>query len=166
MLQALRLRTADSGIAIRLANETDVSHIVEIINGAFRSDYAFLASDRTSARELLQRIQAGVVFVALEGERIVGAVDVEMTSTSGSFAMLAVHPKFRRSGIGRALRETAEEYCRDHGCRDMQITTAATLAGLIASYERAGYEVVGAEQQPSHPQFSTTFAMVRMVKRF
>jgi GNAT superfamily N-acetyltransferase len=102
-------------------------------------------------------------FVAEEG-RIVGTVYVRITGPTRYFGMLAVDPTLLRSGIRRALREHAEEFCRQHGCTEMTLTTGDFRTELLPYYRRAGYKIVSIE--PGTPEWSmrNEFRIVHMAK--
>ncbi len=54
-----------------------------------------------------------------------------------------VVPGQRRNGIGRALFQAAERWCRRHGCREMASDTWADHRASIAAHAALGYEIEG-----------------------
>ena len=52
----------------------------------------------------------------------------------------------RRQGIGWALLETTESFCREQGYRQIRLTTVTLLQPAIAMYRRYGYQLTGEEQ--------------------
>src|SRR5689334_17417380 len=95
---------------IRPADQPDVVQLAAVINAAFEVERPMrLQGDRTSPQKVRELMIAGnTFFVAEEEDRIIGAVLVRITGTTGYFGMLAVDPHLQRGGIGRALREHAE----------------------------------------------------------
>lgn len=122
-------------------------------------------SERTSERDIRELMQSVTFFVAEQDGRIVGAVLARVNGTRGYFGMLSVADGMRRTGIGRALREHAEQFCRQNGCTEMTLTTATFRTKLIPYYERAGYRVTAIEPGPAEWGFIKPFEMVRMAKR-
>ena len=57
--------------------------------------------------------------------------------------LLAVEPKSRRSGIGRALVKWLEKSCRTAGIRSIRLEVRASNADARAFYENLGYRLVG-----------------------
>ncbi len=53
-----------------------------------------------------------------------------------------VDPDWRRSGLGRALAERAEEWARAAGCREMASDTNPSYPHSPAAHEALGYEEV------------------------
>ena len=73
-------------------------------------------TSRTVAAEVEALIGTGEIAVAVDGERIVGCVRVQLlTGGAGEFGMLAVDPSQRREGLGGALVGFAEQWCCDNG---------------------------------------------------
>ena len=102
--------------------------------------------------------------MAGDGNRIIGAVYVRITGNTGYFGMLAVAPSSQRSGTGRGLREAAEDYCREHGCTVMTVTTGEFRQELLKYYARFGYQVTGIEPAPEASPFSRPVNVVSMAK--
>ena len=46
-------------------------------------------------------------------------------------------------GIDEQIRRAGEEFCREHGCRVVEGVTPSCKEELTASYQRAGYRIVG-----------------------
>jgi|SRR5215472_16421095 len=151
---------------IRIATPPDVDEIAKVVNAAFEVERPMRGQgDRTSAQNVKQLMEGGdVFFVAEDGGRVIGAVYVRVSGTKGYFGMLSVDPGQQRSGIGRALRERAEEFCLQHGCTEMTLSTGDFRTELLPYYERAGYKVVSVEPGPKEWSFSQNFQVVHMAK--
>lgn len=151
---------------IRVAGPEEAAPIARIVNAAFEVERPYrLHGERTSAENVRQLMMDGkTFFVAEEGGRILGAVFVRITGHSGYFGMLSVDPALQRGGIGRALREHAEEFCRQKGCSEMTLTTGDFRTELVPYYTRAGYRVVGTEPGPAEWSMRSGFRVVHMAK--
>ena len=151
---------------IRVAGSEEADPIARIVNAAFEVERPFrLHGERTSQENVRQLMRDGrTFFVAEEDGRIVGAVFVRITGTTGYFGMLSVDPALQRSGIGRALREHAEEFCKQHGCSEMTLTTGEFRTELVPYYTRAGYKIVGTEPGPAEWSMRSGFRIVHMAK--
>lgn len=57
--------------------------------------------------------------------------------------LLAVAPKSRRSGIGRALVQWLEKSCRTAGIQNIRLEVRASNTTAISFYENLGYRLVG-----------------------
>jgi GNAT superfamily N-acetyltransferase len=149
---------------IRRAEAGDVSGIVEVVNAAFSIESEFRAGDRTSVADVARLVQSDTFLVALEEERIAGAVMVKVNGEVGYFGMLAVAPGMQRSGIGRALLEAAEDHGRRHGCTRMTLKTGSIRPELLTYYANKGYRADRTEPAPQGAPFLKPFDIVWMSK--
>jgi len=151
---------------IRVATVDEADQIARIVNAAFEIERPFrLGNERTSAENVRKLILEGsTFFVAEDAGRIVGAVFIRITGHTGYFGMLSVDPAQQRSGIGRALREYAEEFCKQHGCLEMTLTTGDFRTELLPYYSRAGYRIVSTEPGPVEWSMRKDFRIVHMTK--
>ena len=94
------------------------------------------------SREQFEAQLAGDLQVVLgvrDGARLVGVVVTTHDGRKGWINRLAVHPDYRRHGLGRRLIEGAEQVLHDQG---MSIIAALIEDGNTASltlFEQAGY---------------------------
>ncbi len=151
---------------IRVGVPEEADPIARIVNAAFEVERPFrLNSERTSPENVRQLMLDGrTFFVAEENGRMVGTVFVRITGQTGYFGMLSVDPPWQRSGSGRALRKHAEEFCKQHGCSEMTLTTGDFRTELVPYYTRAGYRVVGTEPGPAEWSMRSGFRIVHMAK--
>lgn len=152
--------------AIRLAASDEADQVARIINAAFHVERPFrLRGERTSTEDVRRLMLDGnSFFVAEQGGQILGTVYVRITGHTGYFGMLAVDPTLQRSGIGRALREHTEAFCKQHGCSEMTLTTGDFRTELLPYYSRAGYRVVSTEPGPAEWSMRNEFRIVHMAK--
>ena len=86
------------------------------------------------------------VFVALDGNRVVGLASVhvmpilERDDPTARITAMVVEEAARRSGVGRALLERMEDVARAEGCGRIYLTTRYEREGAIAFYRRMGFE--------------------------
>lgn len=149
---------------IRDANETDADDIVAVVNAAFQVESKFRAARRTSAAEILPLMQRGTFLVAIRENLIAGAVLVRINGTTGYFGMLAVWPELQRLGIGRALLEAAEDYCRTRICTEITLSTGSFRQELVERYQKLGYKITSIEPSPPEGPFTKAVEIVKMAK--
>jgi predicted N-acetyltransferase YhbS len=151
---------------IRFAAVEEADEIAKLINAAFEVERPFRSGgERTTADNVRELMLAGnSFFVAEQSSRIEGTVFVRITGQTGYFGMLAVDPALQRSGIGHALREHAEQFCKQHGCTEMTLTTGDFRTELLPYYTRAGYRIVSTEPGPAEWSMRNEFRIVHMVK--
>jgi ribosomal protein S18 acetylase RimI-like enzyme len=103
------------------------------------------------------RAQRTTVLVAVEGDRILGTVTLELDrrveeerqdhleaqrlpAHECHIRMLAVAPVAQRRGIGRALMEECMRIARENGKTMMTLNTAARMEAARRMYEAMGFE--------------------------
>jgi ribosomal protein S18 acetylase RimI-like enzyme len=139
-------------ISIRAATRRDLPQMVSVINSAFAVE-TFLEGDRTDLSQLAELMEKGMFLLAHDRSgTLIASIYVETRGDRGYFGMLAVDPACQGKGIGRAMVEAAEEYCRKRKCRDMDLTVLSLRPGLPPLYRRLGYAETGTEEfRPSRP---------------
>ena len=156
-------RNADA-IALRPATAVDVDAVTAVVNAAYRVERFFVDGDRTDADEVRSLLATGSFLVADEG-RIVGSVYVEIRGARGYFALLAVAPERKGSGLGRRLVAAAEDYCRAAGCTDVDIEIVNLRAELPRFYHSLGYAETGTAPFPEDTPTKQPCHFVTMSKR-
>lgn len=95
------------------------------------------------ARKLRVNPEWFLVAVTVAGE-IVGSVMAGYEGHRGWINYLAVTPTHRRSGLGRALMEAAEQRLRAAGCPKINLQVRPENGGAIEFYRKIGFNVEGA----------------------
>jgi GNAT superfamily N-acetyltransferase len=105
-----------------------------------------LAED--SAQALDDYIDRGRVLMALDGDRIVGHVQITEAARAGELEIrnMAVDPPVQRRGVGRALVEAAAELARAEGRTVLVVATAAADVGALRFYQRVGFRMRSIER--------------------
>jgi len=133
----------------RFASEADIDALVPLINTAFDVEKFFKIGERTDAADIAEHLKSGRFLLLEDQARIAGAVYIELRGDRGYFGMLSVDPARQRSGIGRRLITAAEEFCREQGCRFMDISIVDLRTELPPLYEKFGYRITGTAQFPA-----------------
>lgn len=103
-----------------------------------------------SLRLLLGERAMGLV--ALEGERVLGYVGMMCVLDEGQITNVAVHPDFRRHGIGRALMDALEEYSRQNGIIYLSLEVRESNHAARSLYVGCGWNECGLRRGfYSHP---------------
>jgi ribosomal protein S18 acetylase RimI-like enzyme len=110
-----------------------------------------LAED--SEAELDAYIDAGRVLVALDGETIVGHLQLTETGdpSQAEVKNTAVDPSHQRRGIGRALMEAAIDLARGEQRSTLVVATAAADIGNLRFYQRLGFRMRSIERDAFTP---------------
>jgi GNAT superfamily N-acetyltransferase len=137
---------------IRRANPSDLPDIIRVTNAAFSVE-TFIEGTRTDDKRIGEMLHDGEFLVAVdETDRIRASVYVEQSGSRGYFGMLAVDPKRQGKGLGHAMIDAAEQWCRDRGCKQIDITVLNLRPELLPLYRHLGYIEAGTEDfHPSRP---------------
>jgi ribosomal protein S18 acetylase RimI-like enzyme len=152
---------------IRRATADDAWSIASVLHASFveyESSYtaeAFAAT--TPTREQVQhRMSEGPIWVALQGDTIVGAVSVVLKSDTVYIRGMAILPTARGQRIGTLLLQQVEAYASGHGYRRLFLSTTPFLTRAIRLYEHRGFQ---RSDEGPHDLFGTPlFTMVKTLK--
>lgn len=142
-LDADAFRAAIPGLAALTVDAVDGGSGVNFLAGATEAETGAWWAARTA------RVEDGVitVFVALDGERIVGSTLIERSTNPNSphraeIGKVIVMRTHRRRGIGAALMRAAEERARSEGRWLLLLDTAAG-SDAEAMYQALGWTAFG-----------------------
>lgn len=124
-------------ITFELMNESHVDAIAEIEKMCFSDPW----SANSIASELNNRLS--LWFVALEEERVVGYVGSQTVLGAADMMNLAVHPNYRRLGVGRGLVNALVTALSQNGAFCLLLEVRESNLPAIKLYEELGFMVVG-----------------------
>ena len=112
---------------------------------------------------LAAAIARGDVYLALDGEEIVGVAATERRDSGIYIDRLGVVPTRQGTGLGSFMLQRVEEIARASGLKELSLETAEMAEGNIRLYRRHGFEIVR-RGPPAHGMDAHT--RVFMVKAF
>ncbi|AHI63280.1 GNAT family acetyltransferase [Burkholderia thailandensis] len=129
------------GVAIRPFERGDTDAVLAVWRDAFPSYSDASAPHRDPRRsiELKLATQPELFFVAIAGGRVVGTVMAGYDGHRGWLYSLAVEPRARRFGIGRALLAHAEAALAARGCPKVNLQVLPGNDDACRFYEALGY---------------------------
>ena len=86
-------------------------------------------------------IQPELLFVAVADDQIIGSAMSGFDGHRGWVYYVAVHPEYRRRGIGTALMKKVESAMIDMGCLKLNLQIRADNEHVKLFYESLGYDV-------------------------
>lgn len=159
-------------LTFRTAMLSDGEEVGRVIRAAF-TPYVhalgreFPADESAQFAEELERfvaeVERGDVYVALDDERIVGAVRTKPQEKDLNIYQIAVDPARQGTGIGSWLLQRIDEVARARGLGGLSLETAEMAVANIRLYQRHGFEIVS-RAPPDHGLDPHT--RVYMVKSF
>ena len=124
-------------IEIKKMTEAHVTQIAQIEKLCFSDPW----SEKSVASELNNRLSLWLV--ALDGDTVAGYVGSQSVLDEADMMNIAVHPDYRRQGIGRDLVLALADALKEKGIRGLMLEVRASNAPAIALYEQLGFRQVG-----------------------
>jgi N-acetylglutamate synthase-like GNAT family acetyltransferase len=149
---------------IRSAQEQDAEALVQLINQAFLVERFFLDSDRIDLEQVRKFLKLGFFLIAEENDQPVACIYIEVRESRGYFGLLSVEPSRQRSGLGKRLIATAEEYCREAGCAFMDLQIVDLRTELPPFYQKLGYIEEGTAPFPADVATKLPCHFIKMSK--
>ena len=119
-------------------NENHVAQVAELEKICFGSA---AWSEKSVASELTNAL--ALWLVALDGDRVAGYVGSQTVCGETDMMNVAVHPDFRRQGIGEKLVEQLVAELKAIGSHALMLEVRASNAPAIGLYEKMGFQQVG-----------------------
>jgi len=143
---------------ITKATTEDAPALDTLVNSAYRGESSrqgwtteadLLDGTRTDAAAITELIQTPgtIVLKYMEGQEILGCVELRMLYGKLYLGMLTVRPHLQGKGIGKKLLNAAEEEARKQMCTSIFMTVISVRQELIDWYVRHGYQSTG-ERKP------------------
>ena len=98
-------------------------------------------SERSIASELEN--QLSLWLVALDGDVVTGYIGSQSVMGESDMMNVAVHPDYRRQGIGEELVTRLAEVLKEKGNQCLTLEVRASNEPAIALYEKLGFTQVG-----------------------
>lgn len=147
---------SDGGLVIREARPDEYPEAGRVTAEAYR-EFARDGDDGwrgylEAIADVEERADRTTVFVALDGERIVGSATLELFDRvereddptlhpeEAHIRMLGVHPSVRRGGVARALMRACCDRARAEGKTFMTLHTTRRMVAAQRMYESFGFE--------------------------
>ena len=124
-------------MTIEIMEQSHVTGIADIEKLCFHDPW----SENSIAGELGNDL--ALWLVALEGDAVVGYVGSQTVLGWTDMMNVAVHPDYRRKGVGEALIRMLMQMLRERKCECLTLEVRASNAGAIALYEKLGFQEVG-----------------------
>ena len=131
-------------MTISLMNETHVAQIAALESLCFHDPW----SENSIASELGNKLSLWLV--ALEGECVIGYVGSQTVLGWTDMMNVAVHPDFRRCGVGRMLIEELIRRLKEQGSECLTLEVRASNESAKALYFGLGFTEVGRRKNYYH----------------
>jgi RimJ/RimL family protein N-acetyltransferase len=127
--------------------ESVVSMFASFSDEAFRYDSPDILKDDAKLKEWTSQPNRDVVFVALDGDRMVGFAEIFAATGFrlkgiGTY-VIYIHQDYQNQGLGRQVTELVLEEARKRGFHRLTLGVVAEHKAAIRVYERAGFQHEG-----------------------
>jgi putative acetyltransferase len=159
---------ADEPIRIEPAAAADVEPVVRLIGRVF-DEYGFVFDPAAELPDLLAferhySAPRGAFFVARQDGRVVGSVGVErLPGATAELHRLYLDAGLRGRGLGRALIETALDWCRAGEIRHLTLWSDTRFDRAHSLYERMRFRQTGERELPGDVNQTREFRYDREV---
>lgn len=131
-------------LSVRRAAPEEANAIAQILRAAFlpyEAQYvpAAFAATTPTAEVIAQRWNEGPVWVATQGEPLIGTVAAVPNPHGLYVRSMAVLPTARGLGAGQRLLEQVESFAHEHNLPLLYLSTTPFLFNAIHLYERFGF---------------------------
>lgn len=128
----------------RQAAPSERDDVERVLRAAFAPYARALGRELSTAgfARLRAELEGGDIFVALDGDRIVGVVRTERRKDELYIDQIGVDPARQRAGLGSWLLVQIEDVARSRGTRGLSLYTAEMMVHLVQLYRRHGFEIV------------------------
>ena len=126
--------------SVRTAAPADAAKITSVINAAFRiAEGFFIDGNRITQTEVEELLGKGAFLLVETDDNLDGCVYVELRGERSYLGLLSVDPDRQHGGLGSLLMDAAENYCREHGSKFMDIVIVNVREELPPFYRKRGY---------------------------
>ncbi|NKB58958.1 MAG: GNAT family N-acetyltransferase [Alphaproteobacteria bacterium] len=133
------------GLRIRKAQLTDADALASCIDAAY-AQYAERISDMPPVSEgCAEEIAENLVWVAVEGNEIIGGLFLVSRDGFMKLANLAVHPDHSGKGLGGKLIALSEKAAKKRGYSEMRLNTHVAMPENVQFYSHLGWEELSRE---------------------
>lgn len=125
---------------LRRATPEDCPQLADCIDSAYSVYRARISELPDVSGGLVDEVSRHLVWVAEFENDIVGGIILAPQSDHLLLANVAVHPKSKGVGLGRALMELAETQCLELGLDELRLTTHIDMPENVELYRHLGWE--------------------------
>lgn len=122
---------------IERMNEGHVKQIAELEKRCFCDPW----SENSIASEVNNRLSYWLV--ATDEDKVIGYVGSQTVLGETDMMNIAVHPEYRKQGIGTALIRSLIDILESHGSHSLMLEVRVSNAPAISVYEKLGFGEVG-----------------------
>jgi GNAT superfamily N-acetyltransferase len=136
-------------VNFRIAQPDLAEEITALVNRAFLVEKFFIEEDRINLERVHHCFETGRFLVAEDEAGLAGCVYIKPQGERAYFGMLSVDPSRQGAGLGKQIVGAVEDYCREIGCRIIDLHIVNLRTELPPFYKKLGYIETGTEPFPA-----------------
>ena len=126
-------------ISYNIFSEKDIQGIFEISNLSFKLPWSM----ESIKSELSNPLAKYIVAKDIESNKILGFIGVWIILGEGDITNIAVHPEFRKLGIGEKLLTSMINLCESLDCNIINLEVRSSNLPAISLYKKLNFLEVG-----------------------
>ncbi|WP_394888077.1 ribosomal protein S18-alanine N-acetyltransferase [Clostridium butyricum] len=128
-------------VHVSIMDENDIDDVLEISNLSFSSPWSRLSYEQELNNSLAK------YFVAKIDNKVVGFIGTWIIVDESHITNVAVHPNYRKLGIGSKLIESMLSYCNKKNCTAYTLEVRESNKAAISVYEKHGFIIDGIRKE-------------------
>lgn len=120
-------------VTLSLMQKEDLNEVLEISSLSLKESWSLQAFNEELSNPLAKYI------IAKTPEKIVGFAGVWTIIDEGHITNIAVHPDFRKQGIGATLVKSLIEHCNTWGCLALTLEVRSSNIAAQNLYKKFGF---------------------------
>lgn len=124
-------------ITLSLMEECDLGDVLEVSSLSLKESW----SKESFKKELCNPLAK--YLVAKENDKVIGFAGVWTIVDEGHITNIAVHPDFRKKGIGSTLLSSLIEHCKNWGCPSLTLEVRASNTPAQQLYKKYNFKEEG-----------------------
>jgi len=130
-------------VVVRRAEVEDLEGVLRLEQGTSEAPHWDEAQYRVMLQDAGQDVLRRVLFVAVDGKRVVGFAAGAVVVEEAELESVAVDDAWRRWGVGRALSEAVFGWAGTQGAKRVRLEVRAANEAAHALYLGLGFEACG-----------------------
>ena len=150
-----------SDIIIRKHKPGEPSLVVHFYYKLFEEQFDFLPSTEQyflhAMTELFENPDGNELWVAEENGDIVGSISiVDKGDGTAQLRLFGTHPSTQGKGVGKALMQTAMNFCKEKGYHHIYLWTIDICKAALHIYEKFGFKCTDTKPNDTWANFNMT----------
>lgn len=126
-------------ISYNIFSEKDIEGIFEISNLSFKLPWSM----ESIKSEVDNPLAKYIVAKDIESNKVLGFIGIWIILGEGDITNIAVHPKFRKLGIGEELLSSMLNLCESLDCNTINLEVRSSNLPAISLYKKFNFSEVG-----------------------